>query len=152
MPAYLVHGFRWPRKAIRVHIILNNIDDAAPEYIVSPKTSVALLDSLGDLHPETMAALPGLRFVEQYDPTDAAEGALAQPYAFVADRVECCRLSLNVTDTVSGALPKGQWDAMVDLREVLAPGAVLGWWMVYNGDELRSGVGDGTSEPVGFTG
>lgn len=34
MPVYVVHGFRWPRGKIRIHVILNNIDDAAPEWLV----------------------------------------------------------------------------------------------------------------------
>ena len=35
MPAYLVHGFRWARGAIRIHIALYDIDDAAAEWIIA---------------------------------------------------------------------------------------------------------------------
>lgn len=45
MPTYLLHGFRWHRRSIRYHIILNNLDDAAPEWIIAPATSITLLNS-----------------------------------------------------------------------------------------------------------
>ncbi|EKD19660.1 uncharacterized protein L3040_001995 [Drepanopeziza brunnea f. sp. 'multigermtubi'] len=45
MPTFLVHGFRWNRTSIRIHIILNNLDDAAPEWIIAPASSVTLLNS-----------------------------------------------------------------------------------------------------------
>ncbi|PVH81096.1 hypothetical protein DL98DRAFT_417284 [Cadophora sp. DSE1049] len=45
MPTYLLHGFRWDRVSIRVHIIVHDLEDAAPEWIVAPATSVTLLNS-----------------------------------------------------------------------------------------------------------
>lgn len=45
MPTYLLHGFRWDRVSIRVHIVVHNLEDAAPEWIVAPATSVTLLNS-----------------------------------------------------------------------------------------------------------
>ncbi|KAI9054847.1 hypothetical protein LZ554_001991 [Drepanopeziza brunnea f. sp. 'monogermtubi'] len=45
MPTFLVHGFRWNRISIRIHIIMNDLDDAAPEWIIAPATSVTLLNS-----------------------------------------------------------------------------------------------------------
>lgn len=45
MPTYLVHGFRWHRRNIRIHIILNDLDDAASEWVMAPPTSNALLNS-----------------------------------------------------------------------------------------------------------
>ncbi|KAI6713262.1 hypothetical protein B2J93_7612 [Marssonina coronariae] len=45
MPTFLIHGFRWNRVHIRVHIILHDLDDAAPEWIIAPATSVTLLNS-----------------------------------------------------------------------------------------------------------
>ena len=141
MPVYLVHGFRWPRSAIRKHIILENLDDAAPEYIVSPKASAALLENFQGKFPDIMSSLPKLRFVEQYDPQDVSESALSQPYAFVADKVELCHLSLDVTDMMEKGVTQSCWDALMDLKEQLAPEQKLGWWIVYNGDELRDGEG-----------
>ena len=137
MPVYLVHGFRWPRASIRYHIILNNIDDAAPEYIVIPKTSEALLESFQEKWPEIMKPLPKLRFIEQYDPADTSNSATSQPFAFVADKVESCGLSLDVCEAMNEGVSKGGWDALMDLKDQLAPTEKLGWWVVYNGDELR---------------
>jgi len=45
MPTYLLHGFRWHRANIRIHVIVNDLEDAAPEWIVAPATSVTLLNS-----------------------------------------------------------------------------------------------------------
>ncbi|KAL2060972.1 hypothetical protein VTL71DRAFT_9024 [Oculimacula yallundae] len=45
MPTYLLHGFRWERTSIRIHIIVHDLEDAAPEWIVAPATSVTLLNS-----------------------------------------------------------------------------------------------------------
>jgi len=50
MPAFLVHGFRWQRPNIRVHIILNDLDDAAAEWVIAPATSVTLLNSFYSLY------------------------------------------------------------------------------------------------------
>ena len=137
MPSYLVHGFRWPRSAIRCHVIYNNIDDAAPEYIISPKTSAALLESFHELYPDVMKQLPELHFVEQYDPEDQSHRATSQPYAFVADKVRECRLSLNVSTTMGQGVSKETWEAIVDLKDRLAPEEHIQWFMVHNGDESR---------------
>lgn len=45
MPTYLLHGFRWDRVSIRVHIVVHDLEDAAPEWIVAPATSITLLNS-----------------------------------------------------------------------------------------------------------
>ena len=135
MPVYLIHGFRWPRSAVRVHIILNNIDDAAAEYIVSPATSAALLDNFHTLYPELMSSLPTLRFIEQYDPDDIV--CSSQPFAFVADKVEVCQLSLDIGEVMGQGVAAEGWGALMELRDILAPQEKIGWWIVYNGDEQR---------------
>ena len=150
MPVYLLHGFRWPRSKIRVHIILNNVDDAAPEYIFSPSTTTALLHSLSRLYPDTMKALPRLRFIEQYDPDDTSGSASSQPFAFVADKVERCELSLDVVETMNQGVDSGSWDALMDLKEHLAPEEKMGWWIVFNGDELRLQDSD-SADDVGIS-
>ena len=102
-----------------------------------------------------MSSLPHLRFVEQYDPADLSSGALSQPFAFVADRVELCHLSLDVSDTMErGVVEAGNsssrsWDALLDLREQLAPEQKLGWWIVYNGDESRLSTAEGETAGTG---
>ena len=138
MPAYLVHGFRWPRISIRRHIIYNNIDAAAPEYIGLPQTSDALRENLCNLYGDIMKSLPELHFVEQYDPDDTSKRATSQPYAFVADKVETIHLSLDATKAMCQGVSANGWNALVDLKERLAPGEEVGWWVVHNGDVMRS--------------
>jgi hypothetical protein len=50
MPTYLLHGFRWHRASIRIHIILQDLEDAAAEWIVAPATSITLLNSFYSLY------------------------------------------------------------------------------------------------------
>ncbi|KAK4251448.1 hypothetical protein C7999DRAFT_27864 [Corynascus novoguineensis] len=49
MPAYLCHGFRWQRQSIRVHVILQDLDDASPEWIIPAKSSRCILNSFYEL-------------------------------------------------------------------------------------------------------
>ena len=139
MPSYMVHGFRWPRQTIRCHVIYNNIDDAAPEYIISPKTSAALLESFHELYPDTMSMIPEIHFVEQYNPSDTSQRATSQPHAFVADKVVETELSVNVPDIMrQHNISKRGWNALMDLKDHLAPEENIDWWMVHNGDEMRA--------------
>lgn len=137
MPVYLVHGFRWPRIKIRHQVILQNIDDASPEYIMSPASSEAIIAQLHTQFPTIMTALPHLRFVEQYDPADTSFNAQSQPYAYVTDKVAEHELSITIEDTMAQGLPPASWEAMAELRDNLAPGANIGWFVVYNGDPKR---------------
>ena len=137
MPIYLLHGFRWPRQAVRVHTILNNIDDAAPEWLMSSSSSRAIFENLTTNHPDIMKNLPMLRFVEQYNPDDISHAALSQPFVYVADRVEVNDLSISVEEMQAKGIPTGQWDSLVELRDKLAPEEKIGWWAVYCGDEKR---------------
>ena len=147
MPVYLIHGFRWPRAAIRIHTILNNIDDAAPEYVMSPSSSGAYIANFRSLYPELLAELPDLRLIEQYDPDDISANAVSQPYAFVADKIEKCNLSLDVGEVMGKGVKADEWGALVELRDNLANGEKVGWYIVYNGDErrMRSPGGRGES-------
>ncbi|TAQ91060.1 hypothetical protein B7494_g615 [Chlorociboria aeruginascens] len=45
MPTYLVHGFRWHRASIRIHIIIHKLDDAAAEWIIAPASAITILNS-----------------------------------------------------------------------------------------------------------
>ncbi|KAK2070281.1 hypothetical protein P8C59_004790 [Phyllachora maydis] len=45
MPTYLCHGFRWYRRSIRVYVVVQNLDDAAPEWIIPAKSSRSVLES-----------------------------------------------------------------------------------------------------------
>ncbi len=137
MPVYLVHGFRWPRKAIRIHIIMNNVEEAAPDWLMAPSTTTALIANFEAIYPNLMPALPNLRFIEQYNPADTSTNAISQPYAFVTDKVERSETSIDVGEVMAQGVAAAGWDALADLRDQLAPGEKIGWFVVYNGDEER---------------
>ena len=167
MPAYFIHGFRWPRSRIRAHVFTNMLEEPHSEYIMSPQASRDILHSFRALHPGIMGALPPLSLLEQYSPSDndtmtdrlttgymAADYTTsltsedqgqvqnqnqnkAHAYAFVADKVHVCELSLDATEAMRAGVGTESWNAMMDLKERLAPEAKLGWYVVYNGDDIE---------------
>ncbi|KAL2261862.1 hypothetical protein VTK26DRAFT_3154 [Humicola hyalothermophila] len=58
MPTYLCHGFRWQRRSIRVFVIVQNLDDASPEWIIPARTSQCILQSFYDLFDFLPYCLP----------------------------------------------------------------------------------------------
>ena len=46
---YLCHGFRWHRDAIRFFVIVQDIDDAAPSWVMAPRSSAALVSQFYEL-------------------------------------------------------------------------------------------------------
>lgn len=137
MPTYLLHGFRWPRGAIRIHIILQNLDDAAAEWLVAPATTSTMLSNFQEIYPECMEHLPDLRFVEQYDPNDTSPGAGSQPYAYVADVCEEIKLGVDIDEIRGRGVPNDQWAAIMELRDKLAQSEKVAWYVVVCGDEDR---------------
>lgn len=137
MPVYLLHGFRWPRPLIRIHIILQNLDDAAAEWLVAPGTTSTILENFHELFPDAMQHLPMLRLIEQYDPNDTSSNSGSQPYAYVADIVEEIKLGIDVEEARSKGVGNEQWTAMMELRDRLAPEGKVGWYVVVCGDEER---------------
>jgi hypothetical protein len=135
MPTWLVYGFRWPRAQVRIHIILQNLDDAAPEWLMAPATSTCLIEDFTRQWPETVARLPNLRFIEQYDPEDLT--TKDQPYAYVCDQVREIRLGLDIDEVREEGAKGEQSDAIAELRDKIAPGEKLGWFVVVNGDVER---------------
>ncbi|KAK6957537.1 hypothetical protein Daesc_000324 [Daldinia eschscholtzii] len=49
MPTYLCHGFRWHRVSIRYFVVIQNVDDAASEWIIARQTPLALLNQFYEL-------------------------------------------------------------------------------------------------------
>ena len=151
MPVYMVYGFPWPRTGftgIRVYIALNNIEDAAAEYIQQPLTSQLLRESLKRTEGDIMDRLPDLQFIEQYDPEDmTTEEAVSKPHAFVGTKVMTLtdaegregNLSWDtqILDREGSGLSESAAEALAELRDRLAPGAKIGWYLVYNGDPAR---------------
>lgn len=134
---YLLHGFRWPRQLIRIHIILQNLDDAAAEWLCSPSTTSALISNFNEVFPDAMMHLPKLRFIEQYDPDDLSVASLSQPYAYVADIVEEVKLGVDIDDVRGRGVNNEQWASLMDIRDRLAPDEKVGWFVVVCGDEER---------------
>lgn len=135
MPTWIVHGFRWPRAQIRIHIILQNLDDAAPEWLMAPATVACMTENFKKQWPEEMKQLPGLRFIEQYDPEDLT--VKDQPYAYVCDQVHEIKLGVDFDELRGGGVGEDQWAAIAELRDKVAPGEKLGWFVVVNGDVER---------------
>jgi hypothetical protein len=50
MPTYLCHGFRWYRRSIRPFVILNNLDDCAPDWVIGPETAASILSQLAETY------------------------------------------------------------------------------------------------------
>ncbi|KAF2149748.1 hypothetical protein K461DRAFT_280968 [Myriangium duriaei CBS 260.36] len=137
MPVYLLHGFKWPRPLIRIHIILQNLDDAAAEWLIAPVTTEVMTENFWELYPTAMEHLPSLRFIEQYDPTDESMDAGSQPYAYVADVVHEIKLGLDVDEIRGRGVSNEQWGALLELRDKLAPDEKVGWFVVVCGDTER---------------
>ncbi|KAG6004426.1 hypothetical protein E4U21_001094 [Claviceps maximensis] len=79
MPTYLCHGFRWYRSSIRPFIILNDLDECAPDWIIEPTTAAVLLSQLA----ESFAFVPRLEDDEPGDkktsgPDEALRSRAAQ--------------------------------------------------------------------------
>lgn len=72
MPTYLCHGFRWDRQNIRVHVVLENLDDAAPEWTIRQGSAKALIESFYKLYN----FLPACTF----PPNVSGNTAPPQPY------------------------------------------------------------------------
>jgi hypothetical protein len=137
MPTYLVHGFRWPRPLIRIHIILQNLDDAAAEWLMAPPTTSALLTNFTSLYPDLMPSLRSLRFIEQYDPMDESVESKSQPYAYVADFVQEVKLGVDIDEVRGKGVGNDTWSSMAELRDKLAPGEKIAWFVVVCGDVER---------------
>jgi hypothetical protein len=151
MPVYMLHGFRWPRAGftgIRVYIVLHNLEEAAAEYIQQPLTTSLIMDSFNKTNPDLLPRLPELQFIEQYDPADETSGTVSQDYAYVGARVltipdggdgATAQGGQNIEDVVEqgSGLTEDQTAALETLRDRLAPGEKIGWYLVYNGDPER---------------
>lgn len=79
--------------------------------------------------------MPSLRFIEQYDPDD--EHTKDQPYAYVCDQVTEIKLGVDIDEVRGVGVQSDTWSALVELRDKVAPGAKVGWFVVVNGDVER---------------
>lgn len=145
----MLHGFRWPRAGftgIRVYIVLHNLEEAAAEYIQQPLTTELLSESFQKTQTDLVQRLPELSFIEQYDPADETSGTVSQDFAYIGARVmeipDSCRGDgggQNIEDVAEqgSGLTEDETKALEELRDRLAPGEKIGWYLVYNGDPDR---------------
>lgn len=96
-----------------------------------------------------MAFLPELRFIEQYDPNDLS--TKTQPFAYVADVVREIKLGEDIDEIRGARRPYEQWEAFLQLRDQLAEGEKVAWYVVYCGDEERSFSPPSTPTTEGFS-
>ncbi|EGR47907.1 uncharacterized protein TRIREDRAFT_48852, partial [Trichoderma reesei QM6a] len=169
MPTYLCHGFRWTRRLIRIFVIIEDLDDAAPDWITGRNSSAAILERFGTKFdylpqrlPQQQAETPSeqdvlvnqfspVKLLEEYDPEETSISA--RPFAYVADHVIRIDLSANVLEEMAKyeALVKerneGNW--FERLRDELQPGSPIEWYVVVNGDEERGWPHDDEEESEG---
>lgn len=74
------------------------------------------------------------------DPSKTAGGNLKTPNMSRSAALEPTALSMNVEEIISegpGSTNRA-WEALADLRDKIASGQKIGWWVVYNGDPERA--------------
>lgn len=120
---------------MRIHTILQNLDDVAPEWVMAPATQACLHQNFKEQWPSIIARLPGLQFIEQYDPEDLT--IKDQPYAYVCDQVHDIKLGIDIDEIRGGGVSDEQCAAITELRDKVTPDAKLGWFVVVNGDVER---------------
>ncbi|KOS21362.1 hypothetical protein ESCO_005157 [Escovopsis weberi] len=154
MPTYLCHGFRWERALIRIFVIVEDIDEAAPDWVISRGSSRALLERIAakfDFVPRRAVLVnswSAVKLLEEHDPRDTA--AATRPYAYVADHAVRVDLGADVEGEMrrygemvggdSGGGGGGGGGGAVwfeRLRDELQAGAGIGWYVVVCGDEER---------------
>lgn len=102
---------------------------------MAPATSAEMTANFQKLYPDQMTHLPNLRFIEQYDPDDLT--VKDQPYAYVCDQVHEVKLGVDVDELRGTGVPNEAWTALVELRDKIAEGEKVGWFVVVNGDVER---------------
>lgn len=180
MPStYLIRGFRWHRSAIRYHIMMADLDDCSPDWIIGWKTSEFLLKSLSKtyeciprpltedqikeqtagiqtrLPPEKDFVLRNqwspIKLLEAYDDKDTTRHCLE--YAFVADHVLRVELDVAVQEVMEGfeSGKRRQEHAWFEtLQAAMQPDEKIKWYIVVVADEVR-GYYPQSVEPKGET-
>jgi hypothetical protein len=74
------------------------------------------------------------------DPSKTASGGSKKGNSSRIATLEPTSLSLNVEEVISEGpgLTNRAWEALADLRDKIASGEKIGWWVVYNGDPERA--------------
>lgn len=88
MPTYLCHGFRWQRKSIIVYVVVQNLDDAAPQWVIKRHSARNLIESfynLFDFLPP--CTLPSSTTISRVGSFSAASQSLVSRQSTDDDRV-----------------------------------------------------------------
>lgn len=104
---------------------------------MAPRTAESMLQNFRMIYPEIMPSLTSLRFLEQYDPMDESVESKSQPFAYVCDVVHEVKLGIEVDEVRGKGVNNDAWTAMMDLRDKLAPGEKVSWFVVVCGDIER---------------
>lgn len=104
---------------------------------MAPATIECMRENFQKIYAEPMKGLPNLQFVEQFDVELADKGDNVQPYAYVADVVEEIRLGVEVGEVMGRGVPNEQWASITELRDQIAPGERVGWFVVVCQDTER---------------
>ncbi|KAK3987835.1 hypothetical protein QBC44DRAFT_399601 [Cladorrhinum sp. PSN332] len=157
MPTYLAHAFRWHRKSIIIHSIIQNLDNCSPDWICSPNSSACILDSFSTLYnipppssnPDTTTSDDGdaprkspFTLLEQYDPSNLSSASA--PYAYVADHVVKIDLSCDLAEEIKKY--DGKDGLLEKLRDEIEKGEEVKWYVVVCGDEERGWPGKDEEE------
>ena len=154
---------------LRIHVIINNLENAAPDYTMATKTNDVFVTNLQTLYPDLTNRLPKLQMVEEYDPHDF-DDAGREEYAWVADftvplsslaqndeaqkkKPQSKRLSTpsksvptnigaRIESTIGNGVSSDAVEAITGIRDHVAGGQEVGWWIVFNGDPQREGLDD----------
>lgn len=72
-------------------------------------------------------------------PTERPKTGTMPPKAAASSAPDSTALSINVQEVIAAGpgLTNRAWEALADLRDHLAKGENIGWWVVYNGDPDR---------------
>lgn len=119
---------------MRVFVVLQEIDDAAPNNLMSGHSEEAMNEKFAKLYPGPMANLPALRFIEPLNPNNEKFKYPSEPYVFVSDVVVQSEDFIDVTQAMSIPIRPAQWESLAELRDQIAPDEKIGWFVVHNGD------------------
>lgn len=104
---------------------------------MAPATTATLLQNFRTIYPGIMGSLNSLAFIEQYDPMDERAESKSQPYAYVCDVVHEVKLGVEVDDVRGKGVSNEGWNAITELRDAIAPGEKVAWFVVVCGDTER---------------
>ncbi|KAK5051979.1 hypothetical protein LTR84_002783 [Exophiala bonariae] len=107
------------------------VGDKVVTIAANPGEGTGLSSGLGQTGPASPATV---------DSTKAVVGSLKKPNTPRIATLEPTALSMNVEEVISEGpgLTNRAWEALADLRDKIASGEKIGWWVVYNGDPARS--------------